>query len=460
VAGWLGTTLAALRAHRPRLEGEAFDDETRGQLMDALGSAAGDYRATVYRQGFSGQVPTPVDHLLELASLGSAFLRHSIARARRDDGLFHAYNVLVPRGPGRGFGLQHLPQMLEGQVAALSTGAVDDEVACGVLDALRRSPLYRPDQQSYLLYPDRRLPGFLEKNVIPEAALQTAPALARLLASGDERIVLRDVAGRLRFAAGLHNAEACAAALRALRAEGHPGLEDLEVAAVLEVYETVFHHRAFTGRSGTMFAYEGLGSIYWHMVGKLLLAVQERHLEAAERGAPADLLSRLAAHYQAIRAGMGGTEKSPAVWGAFPLDPYSHTPGHGGARQPGMTGQVKEEILIRLGELGVVVQGGRLAFRPRLLRRTEFLAAPAVFEPLSTEGRRLRLELAAGTLAFTLCQVPVVYHLGEAPRLAVTGADGSTRTFQGDSLDEAWSASLFERTGRIGRIDVWTSPGR
>ena len=35
--------------------------------------------------------------------------------------------------------------------------------------------------------------------------------------------------------------------------------------------------------------------------------------------------------------------ESPAEYGAFPDDPYSHTPSFGGARQPGMTGQVKEE---------------------------------------------------------------------------------------------------------------------
>ena len=33
----------------------------------------------------------------------------------------------------------------------------------------------------------------------------------------------------------------------------------------------------FTGRSGSFFAYEGLGSIYWHMVSKLLLAVRSAY---------------------------------------------------------------------------------------------------------------------------------------------------------------------------------------
>jgi len=460
VADWLEGTLGVLLAHRPALTQATVDDVTRGRVMEGLGEVAAGYRAAVYGNGFSGTAHVPVDRLLELASLGGDYLRHAVSRARREDGLFHSYDVLVPRGPGRGFGLEHLAEMLEGQVAALSTRAVDDETACAVLEALRRSRLHRADQDSYLLYPDRRLPGFLEKNVVPEEALRGAPVLARLLADGHGRVLSRDAAGRLRFHADLQNAEALASALRELQSGGFPGLGDPEIASVLEVYEEVFHHRSFTGRSGTMFAYEGLGSIYWHMVGKLLLAVQERYVEAAERGAPSGLLERLAAHHESIRDGMGGAAKSPAVWGAFPLDAYSHTPEQGTARQPGMTGQVKEEILIRLGELGVVIRAGRIAFRPRLLRRAEFLAEPAVFEPIGADGRRGRIELPAGALGFTVCQVPVVYHLAGAPSLSVTDGRGDVRTVPGDSLDEQASAALFGRTGEVRRIDVWTSPGR
>ena len=35
------------------------------------------------------------------------------------------------------------------------------------------------------------------------------------------------------------------------------------------LYEEVFDHQSFTGRSGTFYKYEGLGCIYWHMVSKL-----------------------------------------------------------------------------------------------------------------------------------------------------------------------------------------------
>ena len=52
------------------------------------------------------------------------------------------------------------------------------------------------------------------------------------------------------------------------------------------LYEDVFRHRAYTGRSGAMYGYEGLGCIYWHMVAKLLLAVQETSLRAEREGSP------------------------------------------------------------------------------------------------------------------------------------------------------------------------------
>ena len=44
---------------------------------------------------------------------------------------------------------------------------------------------------------------------------------------------------------------------------------------LLHMFEDLFDHKSFTGRSGTFFGFEGLGSIYWHMVSKLALAVQE-----------------------------------------------------------------------------------------------------------------------------------------------------------------------------------------
>ena len=57
--------------------------------------------------------------------------------------------------------------------------------------------------------------------------------------------------------------------------EEEPEAEDWPVELTKdEGYESVFEHRSYTGRSGTMFGYQGLGSVYWHMVSKLMLAAQ------------------------------------------------------------------------------------------------------------------------------------------------------------------------------------------
>ena len=146
--------------------------------------------------------------------------------------------------------------------------------------------------------------------------------------------------------------------------------------------------------------------------GKLLVGARCRH------GADAATLQGLAAAYYDIRAGIG-FNKSPGVYGAFPTDPYSHTPKGQGAKQPGMTGQVKEEILTRFGELGLRVEDGTITFDPVLLRPEEFLPAPAQFDYIDLAGHPRTLDLPAGTLAFTYCQVPVVLACGSEPGIEI-----------------------------------------
>ena len=67
-----------------------------------------------------------------------------------------------------------------------------------------------------------------------------------------------------------------------------------------------------------MYAYEGLGSIYWHMVSKLLLAALENFQKAVEQGADPVTIGKLADCYFDIRAGIG-FNKTPDNYGALPL---------------------------------------------------------------------------------------------------------------------------------------------
>ncbi|HSR61258.1 MAG TPA: hypothetical protein VLL47_10920, partial [Robiginitalea sp.] len=321
-----------------------------------------------------------------------------------------------------------------------------------LMDALRQSALYREDQNSYILYPDKDLPDFLEKNKIPAARVKGSELLRRLLEQGDTRIIEQDTAGNCHFNGAFNNAGQLARALDQLP-EKLRELAARERAQVLAIYEEVFNHRSFTGRSGTFFAYEGLGSIYWHMVSKLSLAVMESCVKGWHSGADRQVLERLAGHYHEVNAGIG-VHKSPELYGAFPTDPYSHTPSHRGAQQPGMTGQVKEDILTRRMELGLRVQNGNLVFGPFWLQDTEFLDTPQLFSCRTLNGREEVLELPGQALAFTYCQVPVVYTPAEQPYIEVQFEGGQTERREGFVLDAGISRDIFRRTGRVRKLLV------
>ena len=188
------------------------------------------------------------------------------------------------------------------------------------------------------------------------------------------------------------------------------------------------------------------------MVSKLQLAVQECCLTAIENNESEVVIGGLLEHYYEINEGIG-VHKSPSLYGAFPTDPYSHTPGGKGAQQPGMTGQVKEDVLSRFGELGVCVTEGRLYFNPNLLRKDEFLIQPETFEYVDVTGQIKYIEMVKDSLCFTVCQVPIVFHLGDDSRLELITKNDSIRV---DSLllDQANSQLIFDRTGEVIQINV------
>jgi hypothetical protein len=453
VAGWCARVATALAAAQERHAREGVTPQNRQRLLDAVGAAYSDYREAVYDAGFSGTTRVPLGEIVALCRTARMLVDEGIAANRRADGLYHTYHQLEFAADGSGATVIPLPEMLEGQVAALSSGLLDADASLDVLEALYASDLYRPDQKSFTLQPYRELPGFLDRNRVPDAAAGAIPLVNDLLAAGDRSLLARDAAGVLRFQGDLRSADDLAGVLDRLGARTE--LADAvarDRAAVMELWEDVFAHRSYTGRSGVMYAYEGLGCIYWHMVAKLLLAVQETLARADAEGCPPATRAALARMYVRIRSGLG-YEKTVAEYGAFPTDPYSHTPLDGGAKQPGMTGQVKEEILTRLGELGVVVDRGDVAFRPLLLRQDDFLARPDTFRFVDLQGGDRSLALPAGCLAFTFCGVPVVYELTDDDVwLRATLADGSTVAGVDGRLGHELSRELLRRGGRIEHV--------
>ena len=374
--------------HRSIMEQSNHSNNRR--FIDAVGKAGEDYRTKVYA-GISGEQTTiRLTDMQAFLADTEAIIDASIRANKRADGLYEAYNLI--RFTDSDVEIEHLYQMLEGQVAVLSSGILSGEEAADLLDAMRASDLYREDQRSYMLYPNRRRASFLELNNLPEEA-KSLPVVQKYLGS----ILKQDCDGGIHFDAKYRNANELPEELKNL-------------------YESVFHHHAFTGRSGTFYKYEGLGCIYWHMVSKLLLAVGEI-IERSDHSTTA----RLRAHYFAIREGIG-SHKSPTEYGSFPFDPYSHTPSMAGVQQPGMTGQVKEDIISRFFELGVSVNDGQITFRPTMLTEADF---------------------KNGELRFTYCGTEIIY------RRSPSAVPCPPYT-----LSKEDSAHIFARDGQIKQLII------
>jgi len=434
VADWIDALHAVFVSEAVVATSDVVDPIDRRRVLDALGVAFSEYRERAYDVG-PGE-PKQIEIALLRAFFADVrpFLEQIRRLAKRDDGLMHSYWLMHLEGDGAH--VEPLYPMLEGQVAAIA-GLGPTECA-SLLDVLFNSPLYRADQRSFLLYPDRELLPFWEKNVVIEERM--TPSLGAVL-QDRPGVVARDVEGRVHFDASFRSSRELAHRLAELEVDRPVAQE------ILDVYEQTFRHAAFTGRSGTMYRYEGLGSIYWHMVSKLLLAVQDTIHRAVDTGLPREAVSGLVSRYFRVREGLGFL-KSVAKQGTFPTDPHSHTPAHAGAQQPGMTGQVKEGVLLRWGELGVRVAQGRIRFYPVLLSSAEFLDEKRLWPGSGSE-------LVPGALGFTYCSVPVAYHRqhdGE-PWSTVRWRGGDT-THGSEHLDLATSSAVFERRGRIDRIDV------
>ncbi|MGB1392844.1 MAG: hypothetical protein ACPG6G_01235 [Flavobacteriaceae bacterium] len=436
-----------------QLLSERINDTDRKNILDALGTAGSNYRDQIYKAAFSGRKnEIAIEDIKSFIDLSLQYLEHSIEVNKREDNLYHAYNLMTIN-ENNSVSISYLDEMLEGQVAVLSSQYLSSKQSLSVLDAMKASKLFRPDQYSYLLYPNKELKGFIERNTISESAVASSKLLGQLVSDGNVRILEKDVNGDHHFNGNFKNANDLKAALLELAGTSYEALAKSETPKVLQIFEEVFNHKAFTGRSGTFYGYEGLGSIYWHMVSKLQLAVLETCNSAIDSETDAVTIGSLLDHYYEINAGIG-VHKSPKLYGAFPTDAYSHTPAGKGAQQPGMTGQVKEDVLSRFGELGVEVSDGKLGFNPRLLRKDEFLQESNIFHYIAIPTNKDSILISKDSLCFTYCQVPVVYTIADQDSLTVDFSNGATKTFNSLTLDTEISNKVFNRNGEVVQINV------
>ncbi len=401
----------------------SMNSKERKLFVQKAGMIYEEERKTLYRKGYIGnEVSIGTVKVQEIISEFKKHVEYTIKMNKREDNLYHSYNTL--KITEQGMEVEYLQEMLEGQVAVLSADLLSFDEVEKLLAALENSKMYEPRQKSFMLYPNKELPEFCNKNnVLPEDAKK----LESLAVRTGTTYLEKDGEGIYHFNPDFRNANVIKDFIKKQSEELKPTAEEQK--DLLEAYERIFDHQSFTGRSGTFYAYEGLGSIYWHMVSKLLLAVQENLFKAyrEENASTAVLLSKA---YYKIRDGLS-YKKTPELYGAFPQDPYSHTPYGQGAKQPGMTGQVKEEILTRWGELGLFIEKGKVSFNPILLQTAEVKAD--------------------GTLCFGWCGIPVTYKFTKDKETYITvGAEWR----KGNELTESETKDIFMRNGKIKNIEI------
>ena len=436
-------------------QNEPPSNHQRKLVVDKLSTLGSEYREGLYRDGLSQEKT-----LVQISECTKAIenclehLKAFVRQNKRSCGLYDAYHLLSITDDE--MSLERLDEMLEGQVAAISSGALSSEECCDALDRLGESPLYRANQNSYILYPDRQLQPFMEKNQLDANVLEKSPLFKRLIADNDRSVVRLNLDGRLNFCGDFRNVQDLRKALDVLADsnEAYRSLIQTDREYIEELFEATFNHHRFTGRSGTFFAYEGLGSIYWHMVSKLALAVVEQYVTEFQNAGRPEILSRLRLHYREIREGLG-VNKAPADFGAFPIDPYSHTPENAGAKQPGMTGQVKEDVLCRMIELGIRVDRGTVSFEPSLFESKEFSKHETAFNFHDLEGNDCEIKLSEGMFGWTWCQTPILFAKSDRNRIVVTLTNGEVHDRDRLELSPSESDQLFQRTGEIKQIEIF-----
>ncbi len=412
-----------------------WNNVSRRKVTDELGVAGEKYRKKIYN-GFKGlKSNISKTELVNFFQLTLNYIDQSIAVNMRKDNLFHAYNLV--KFANSEIEIRHLYEMLEGQVAVLSSGKLTPIEVVDVLNALQNSKLYRSDQNSYMLYPNKRLPTFLEKNNINPDDIKNNKLLSQLLADGDKRIIIPDKKGKFHFNAGFNNAGFLRDAMIKLQNNGNYHVSEAVIKEIEAMYERTFDHQSFTGRSGTFYKYEGLGCIYWHMVSKLLLAIGENISWAIEKQEDVHLIDVLKIHFANVKAGIGA-HKSPAEYGSFPFDPYSHTPIMAGVQQPGMTGQVKEDIITRYFELGVVVKNGYIEIHKENVNLKEFISSSD----------------SAPFLLFTYCSVPFTYINDSKKGIEIEYKNKPTVHLLDYRFSNELSSEIFNRSDEIENIEV------
>ncbi len=387
-------------------------------ILDAMGIAFSNYREVLYTNNFSDKTKLTATDIVSNIDIFIQAIDYTISTNKSK--VYSTYNLLT-----EDFNSIPMRAMLEGQSAVIGSGCLSTDEICNLLTAME-DELFDPELKCHTLYPVKKTTRFMEKNTLNS----NLPVI--------DGITYKDRNNTLHFADTLVTEIDLIKAIE-LASQQETTVSDTDKTALLAEYERVFAHKQFTGRSQVMYKFEGIGCVYWHQNAKLALAILEGVAAARDQDNHAEEL------YTTYKELMKGFiyRKTPEECNAIPIEPYSHTSFNKTSEQPGMTGQVKESVLMRRLELGVRVLDGCIHFDPWFLSPDEYDAN--------------------GEINFTIYGIPTKYQTdkkknftSKTPELTVTVTmqNGSTKEFKNSIIDAKTSLEIFMRTGMIRSITI------
>ncbi|MDV7401906.1 hypothetical protein RZS08_61365, partial [Arthrospira platensis SPKY1] len=87
------------------------------------------------------------------------------------------------------------------------------------------------------MYPNKDLPGFLQRNNIAEYDIKSSELLTKMISDGNNEIVEQDVEGGFHFNGNFKNAGDLEYALNSIIVEEYHGLAEKEKDLILDIFE-------------------------------------------------------------------------------------------------------------------------------------------------------------------------------------------------------------------------------
>ncbi len=386
-----------------------FESSFKGNektVLDKMGESFSNYRNKVYSFGFSEKQTIEKADISEFIKSALALVDYTIEQNKGD--IFVGYNLLK-----QDFSFSPMKPMLEGQSAIIASGHLVADEVCKLINNMEQ---YLLDKQEgyHTLYPIKKTTRFIDKNIVDDGI----PEISGLIE--------RDKTGKKHF-----NANIISEAILLEYCERF-NVSNEHTKRLIAEFERVFSHKKFNGRSDVMYKFEGIGCVYWHQNAKFALGVLETAQKASQNG---EDVSEILFAYNKLLDGFI-YRKTPKQCKAIPIEPYSHTSFNKKSEQPGMTGQVKESVIMRRGELGVTVKDGRISFNPLFLRKGEFDQN--------------------GEISFSVCAISCKYvkSKDKIKGIAVHTKQG-VENVENYSLTKDISELVFKRSEKIKLIEVF-----